>query len=81
MSIDAQALRRHADRVSEESLLRREGRLRGLTTVERAAVELTARAVGQGVARCLLEGAAADANLEAVLAMVYPSFRTTAARG
>ena len=73
MRIDAQALTQHADRVSEEKLLRREARLSGLSRAERVAVESTARAVGRGVASCLLERAAADDNLAAVLARLYPS--------
>jgi hypothetical protein len=73
MRIDAQALRQHADRVSEERLLRRGARLRGLSMAERVAVESTARAVGRGVASCLLEGAATDESLAAVLARLYPS--------
>jgi len=81
MSIDAQALRQHADRVSEERLLRRGARLSGLSHAEWVAIEGTARAVGQGVAGCLLEEAAADANLEAVLATLYPLVRTRVARG
>ena len=81
MTIDAQGLRQHADRVTEESLVRRSGKLRALSPAERLVVERTARAVGRGVAACLLEGAAADAHLEAVLATLYPLVRTTAARG
>jgi hypothetical protein len=81
MTIDAQGLRQHADRVTEESLVRRSGKLRALSPVERLVVERTARAVGRGVAGCLLEGAAADAKLEAVLATLYPLVRTTIARG
>ena len=81
MTIDAQALRLHADRVSEEKLLRRGARLRRLSQAERVAIESTARAVGQGVAGCLLEEAAADSNLEAVLATLYPLVRTRVARG
>jgi len=81
MRIDAQALRQHADRVSEESLFRRSGRLRTLSPTERHVLESTARAIGQGVADCLLERAAADANLAVVLATVYPLVGNGATRG
>jgi hypothetical protein len=81
MRIDAQALRQHADRVSEERLLRRGARLSGLSQAEWVVIESAARAVGQGVAGCLLEEAAADANFEAVLATLYPLVRTRVARG
>ena len=73
MRIDAQALRQHADRVSEENFLRRSARLRGLSPAERLVIEGTARAVGRGVADCMLERAATDANLAAVLETLYPS--------
>jgi hypothetical protein len=73
MRIDAHALRRHADFVSEESLIRRSARLGRLSPGDRLLVERTARAVGRGVAGCLLEKAATDANLAAVLATLYPS--------
>jgi hypothetical protein len=78
MRIDAEALREHADRVCEESLLRRSARLRRLTADERRMVESTARAVGRGVAGCMLERAATDATLAAVLETLYPSVRNGA---
>ena len=81
MRIDAQALRQDADRVSEESLVRRSARLRALSQEERHVVESAARAVGRGVAACLLETAAAEPDLEAVLATLYPLVRTRVARG
>jgi hypothetical protein len=81
MRIDARALRQHADLLSEESLLRRSGRLKALSPTERFVVENTARAVGRGVAGCLLERAAADANLAAVLETLYPSVGNGATPG
>jgi hypothetical protein len=81
MRIDARALRQHADLVSDETLVRRSARLRALSPVERLVVESTARAVGRGVASCLLEGAATDDNLADVLAMLYPSGENGATPG
>jgi len=81
MRIDAQALRRDAADVCEERMLRTRPRLRGLSPAELRVVEQTAEAVGQAVACCLLESAAADAGLEAVLAGLYPTVGTVAARG
>lgn len=81
MRIDAEALRRDAADVCEERMLRTRPRLRGLSPAELRVVEQTAEAVGQAVARCLLESAATDASLEAVLAGLYPTVGTAAARG
>jgi hypothetical protein len=81
MRIDAEALRRDAADVCEERMLRTRPRLRGLSPAELRVVEQTAEAVGQAVACCLLESAAADAALEAVLAGLYPTVGTAAARG
>ncbi len=81
MSIDARALRQHADHISEESLQRRSARLAALSPAERVAVESTARAVGRGVVGCLLERAATDADLAAVLTTLYPSVGNGATRG
>jgi hypothetical protein len=75
MTIDAQALRLHAAGVSEERLSRMRGRLRAMTPAQRLAVEETALAVAQATAGCLLERAAADEALAAVLARLYPSAR------
>ena len=82
MRIDAEALRRDAADVCEDRMLRTRPRLRGLSPAELRVVEQTAEAVGQAVARCLLESAATDASLEGpVLAGLYPTVGTAAARG
>jgi hypothetical protein len=81
MTVDAGAVRHHAADVTRERLLRTRGRLRGLGPMERRAVEETAEAVGQAVARCLLESAATDSSLEKVLAGLYPSASTEATPG
>jgi hypothetical protein len=81
MKIDAQALRQQADHVSQETLLRRRAMLRALSPAERLAVERAARAVGQGVAGCLLQAAVTDAHLAAVLAALYPSVGKAATQG
>jgi hypothetical protein len=72
MTIDAEAIRFHATEVIDERLERTRGRLHDLTTDELNAVAQTADAIGQGVARCLLEAAAADASFAAVLEKLYP---------
>ena len=81
MRIDSEALRRDAAAVSSERVLRTRRRLRRLSPAELRAVEQTAEAVGQAVARCLLESAAMDPSLEAVLARLYPTVGTAAAPG
>ncbi len=81
MRIDAEALRHHAADVCNERLLQTRQRLRSLSSAELRVVEQTAEAVGQAVAGCLLESAANDATLEAVLAGLYPTVGNTAARG
>jgi hypothetical protein len=81
MRVDAEALRRDAAAVSSERILRTRRRLRRLSPAELRAVEQTAEAIGQAVACCLLESAAVDANLEAVLAGLYPSVGNGAAPG
>ena len=81
MRIDAEALRRDAADVCEERMLRTRPRLRGLSSAELRVVEQTAEAVGQAVACCLLESAATDTSLEAVLAGLYPTAATAAGRG
>jgi hypothetical protein len=81
MRIDSQALRRHAAEVCSEGVLRTRGRLRRLSAAELSAVEETAQSVGQAVACCLLESAASDESLEAVLAGLYPSVGNGAAPG
>jgi hypothetical protein len=81
MTIDAQALRHHAADVCNERILRTRPRLRRLSAGELRVVEQTAEAVGQAVACCLLESAASDTSLEAVLAGLYPSVGNAAAPG
>lgn len=81
MTIDAQALRHHAADVCNERILRTRPRLRRLSPGELRVVEQTAEAVGQAVACCLLESAASDTSLEAVLAGLYPSVGNAAAPG
>jgi hypothetical protein len=78
MTIDAEALRTHAAAVSHERLARRRGRLRKLSPRQLTTVEQTAEAVGLGVAACLLDTAATDASLAAVLADLYPAGNETA---
>ena len=81
MRIDAEALRRDAAEVAGERILRTRRRLQGLSPAELRVVEQTAEAVGQAVACCLLESAATDSSLEAVLAGLYPTVGNAAARG
>jgi uncharacterized protein YigA (DUF484 family) len=81
MRIDAQALQDHAADVCSERMLRTRHRLGRLSAAQLSVVEETAEAVGQAVACCLLESAAADASLEAVLAGLYPSVGDAAAPG
>ena len=81
MRIDAEALRRDAAEVAGERILRTRRRLRRLSPAELRVVEQTAEAVGQAVACCLLESAATDSSLEAVLAGLYPTVGNAAARG
>ena len=78
MTIDAQALRVHAAEISRERLTRTRGRLRTLSPGELSTVEETAEAVGQAVAGCLLDTAASNASLAAVLAELYPVGNGTA---
>jgi hypothetical protein len=72
MTIDASALRTEASAVCQAQLLRARGRLKELTRTEQRAVEEMVQAVGLGVVACLLEGAADDERLEAVLSGLYP---------
>ena len=81
MRIDAAALRGHASDVCQERMLRARPRLHRLSRAELRAVEQTAQAVGDAVACCLLESAASDASLEAVLAGLYPTVGTGAVPG
>lgn len=81
MRIDAQALRHHAADVCSERMLRTRRRLRGLSPAELRVVEETAEAVGQAVVCCLLESAASNESLEAVLAGLYPSVGNRVAAG
>jgi hypothetical protein len=81
MRIDADALRDHAADVCNERIVRTRRRLQSLSPAELRVVEQTAEAVGQAVACCLLESAASDASLEAVLAGLYPTVGTAAAPG
>jgi hypothetical protein len=78
MTIDAEALRIHAAEVSRERVGRTRGRLRALSPPELRTVEETAEAVGQAVAGCLLDTAAADEALAAVLSELYPVGNGTA---
>lgn len=78
MTIDAQALRVYAAEISRERLTRTRGRLGALSPRELSTVEETAEAVGQAVAGCLLDTAASDASLAAVLADLYPVGNGTA---
>lgn len=61
--------------------MRTEGRLRGLSAAQLEAVEETATAVGLAVAGCLIESAASDESLAAVLAGLYPSVGPAAVPG
>jgi hypothetical protein len=81
VTIDASALRRQASAVSHDQLVRARGRLRDLSRSELEVVEETVHAVGLGVAACLLDSAAADEGIEAVLAALYPSVGSPSARG
>jgi hypothetical protein len=72
MTIDVDALRSHAREVGEERLRSRRGRLQQLTPVELRAVEETVESIGEAVARCLLEAAAADAVVATALESLYP---------
>jgi len=78
MTIDAQALRVYAAEISRERVTRTRGRLRSLSPRELRTVEEAAEAVGQAVACCLLETAASNASLAAVLADLYPVGNGTA---
>ena len=78
MTIDTEALRTYAAEISRERVTRTRGRLRTLSARELRTVEETAEAVGQAVAVCLLESAASDASLAAVLAELYPVGNGTA---
>lgn len=81
MRIDAEALRHHAADVCNERMMRTRRRLQRLSPAELRVVEQTAEAVGQAVACCLLESAASDESLEAVLAGLYPTVGTAAVPG
>jgi hypothetical protein len=72
MTIDAEALRFHAAEVIDERLERTRRRLQHLTPDELRTVTETADAIGQGVARCLLETAASNTSFAAVLENLYP---------
>jgi hypothetical protein len=72
MMIDEAALREHARDVSRQGVRRRRGRLHHLSPDELRAVEETADAIAQAVARCLLESAAADTSIADALATLYP---------
>jgi hypothetical protein len=78
MTINAEALRTDAAEISRERVTRTRRRLRTLSARELRTVEETAEAVGQAVAVCLLESAASDASLAAVLAELYPVGNGTA---
>jgi hypothetical protein len=78
MTINADALRIHALEVSRERLGHTRRRFRALSPRELRTIEQTAEAVGQAVAGCLLDTAASDASLAAVLADLYPVGNGTA---
>jgi len=78
MKIDAEALRTHAAEISHERLMRTRGRLRALSTGELKTVEDTADSVGQAVVGCLLDSAASNPSLAAVLSELYPVGNGTA---
>jgi hypothetical protein len=78
MTIDAQALRGYAAEISRERLTRTRGRLRTLSPRELRTVEETAEAVGQAVVGCLLDSAASNPSLAAVLSELYPVGNGTA---
>jgi hypothetical protein len=78
MTIDAEALRTYAAEISRERVARKRRRLRALSPRELRTVEETAEAVGQAVAVCLLDSAASDGSLAAVLAELYPNGNGTA---
>ena len=78
MTIDSQAFLSYAAEISRERLTRTRGRLRSLSPQELRTVQETAEAVGQAVAGCLLDTAASDASLAAVLAELYPVGNGTA---
>lgn len=81
MTIDASALQMEASTVCQERLFRARGRLSDLSQTELRAVEETVQAISLGVVGCLLDSAAADERLEAVLARLYPSVGTPSAPG
>jgi len=70
MSVDAEALRRHAAVVSAEQLARA-SRLRALGPDEQDAVSELARTLTEGIVRCLLEEAERNAALAEVLRGIY----------
>jgi hypothetical protein len=78
MMIDAEALRTHAAEISHERLMRTRGRLRALSRGELKTVEDTADSVGQAVVGCLLDSAASNPSLAAVLSQLYPVGNGTA---
>jgi hypothetical protein len=73
MRVDNEAVKQHATAVSQARFAAVRPRLRTLSPDEKSAVEEIARAIGQGVAGCLLEKAASDQRLAAVLAALYPA--------
>ena len=72
MMIDEEALRDHARDVSRQGVRRRRSRLHQLSPDELQAVEETADAIAQAVARCLLDSAASDTSVADALASLYP---------
>lgn len=77
MRVDNEAVKEHATAVSQARLAAVRPRLQTLSPDERNAVEEIARAIGQGVAGCLLERAASDERFADVLAALFPAHGAT----
>jgi hypothetical protein len=71
MTAVASALLADAERLWQEELGRRSGRLGRLDPEARREVEAACRALGEGVARCLLEHAAHEPALRMALFSLY----------
>jgi hypothetical protein len=71
MSVDAAAVRDHAEAVAAERLSEANGRLDTLDPDRRRAVEQLAYAVAAGVADCLLEEATRSPAVAAALSAIY----------
>ncbi len=73
MSVDAEALRRHAALVSAEQLGRANGRLRVLSPDEEETVSEAIEAIVERIVRCLLEEAEREASVAEALTSIYGS--------